>query len=232
VTRKGSVSITNDGLSICGTADNAIWTSSDVLCLEDYHFSGTGEDYVCIDIGTNIGIAALYLAQNEKIKHIYGFEPFEATYRQAENNVKNNPALADKISVYNCGLGKKNEMLSLHYHDELNGQNSTVIDKFVNSGKPRVSVEIKRASEALKPIIEKHQEAIMLKIDCEGAEFDILPDLADAGLLKKIKIIIMEWHFTRPDSLIDLLNTNGFVVFRNNSMDCMQGIIRAVLVKC
>jgi hypothetical protein len=56
-----------------------------------------------------------------------------------------------------------------------------------------------------------------------------LPELAASGVLKKVKVIIMEWHFKNPDCLAKILNDNGFVVFRNNSM-YNQGTIRAVKI--
>jgi hypothetical protein len=45
--------------------------------------------------------------------------------------------------------------------------------------------------------IERHAEdgaEIILKLDCEMAEYELLPALQDAGLDMKIRVLLVEWH--------------------------------------
>jgi FkbM family methyltransferase len=228
---KDGIVIRKENFLVIGKSDNTLWTGDGVFCKEAYHFSGVGEKkFVVFDIGLNIGLTALYLAEKENIAHVYGFEPFPDTFAQAENNLKLNPKLAEKITIYDFGLSDKNEILPIHYNKNLPGAMSTVQDKFSET-ETVVEVAVKKASEIIGPLIEKHNESLMMKIDCEGAEFEILPELASAGLLKKITVIIMEWHFKNPEILVKLLNENGFIVFRNHEIVNYQGIISAVNVK-
>jgi FkbM family methyltransferase len=210
-----------------GNSENAACA---VLQKEEYNFYGLADEkFAVIDIGLNIGLTSLYLSQKKEVTQVYGFEPFKETFRQAEENLKLNPELAKKISIFNFGLGNRNETKTLHYNPEKPGMMSTVVDRFpTDNTETNETIEIRKASEVLLPIIEQHSENIMLKMDCEGAEHYILPDLAVSGVLQKIKIIIMEWHVNNPEFYVRLLRSNGFTVFCTHEIVNYQGIIRAV----
>lgn len=213
-------------LTLCGKSDNTLWTGVDVLCKQDYNFDADS-DFVMIDIGLNIGLTSLYSAQKENIIKIYGFEPFMPTFKQAQQNLKLNPVLAEKIEIFNFGLGDSEKTLDIHYNPQLPGSMSSVSDKFSDCTDVE-KIAIKKASDVIGEIVTKHKENIFLKIDCEGAEKEIVPELDKAGLLKKIKIIIMEWHYENPQYLVDILRRNGFTTFCNHAAINYQGMIRAV----
>ena len=94
---------------------------------------------------------------------------------------------------------------------------STVVDKF-NTGLLE-KVQIRKASEVIENIISKHSEKVFIKMDCEGSEKEIIPELDEAGTLSKITLINMEWHFEYPQHLIDILKKNHFIVtcYRKNN---------------
>ncbi len=69
-------------------------------------------------------------------------------------------------------------------------------------------------------------ENIFLKLDAEGAEFEILPLLDEKGLLKKVNVLIMEYHRESPLLLLDILSNNGFICFKEEQQN--SGIIKAV----
>jgi FkbM family methyltransferase len=57
---------------------------------------------------------------------------------------------------------------------------------------------------------------IVLKIDIEGAEYDVLPDLIQTGAIKYIKNLFGEWHQAKidlpiesHDKLVENLKSNG-----------------------
>ncbi len=64
-----------------------------------------------------------------------------------------------------------------------------------------------------------------LKIDCEGAEYEIIPDLDNAGLLNDADVIIMEWHGKSNQSLIDILVKNIFCIYTHNKFSTIGLII-------
>lgn len=202
-----------------------------MLIRREYCFSTLAADkYIVFDIGLNIGITALYLAQQKDVVKVYGFEPFPETFAQAENNLRLNPMFASKIEIFNYGLSDKESQLPIHYNSTKPGSMSTTIDRFPDADN-LVTVTLKRASTVIAPIIANSNAAVVLKIDCEGSEGAILNDLAANGVLQNVEIIIMEWHFVYPDSLINLLNDNGFIVFCQTEKINELGMIRAVRVR-
>lgn len=221
-----TVRIKGNGLEIKGDSINTFWTGEDVLCKCDYDFYSKDE-FVMIDIGLNIGITTLSMARRREIIKIYGYEPFMPTFKKAQINLEKNPFLSRKIEIFNFGLGNQDKILNINFNHDLPGSMSTVQNRFENYEKIE-RIEIKKASDVLSEIIEKHNENIFLKIDCEGAEDEILTDLDNTGLLKKIKIIIMEWHFKNPQNLIEILRKNNFIVFNETVIASKLGFIRAV----
>lgn len=226
--RDGRAFIEGNNLKLTGDSVNVFWTGEGVLCQKDYNFFSS-DNYIMIDIGVNIGITSLALARQDNIKKIYGYEPFAPTYHQALNNLKQNPELSKKVEVFNYGLGDDNKKLKINYNANLNGSMSSVQNRFAEVDCVE-NIEIKKASEIISPIIEshKHKKKIFIKMDCEGAEGEILRSLLEANILKEIDVIIMEWHFHEPSNLINILKNNSFIIFNEDVVLHELGMIRAV----
>lgn len=221
----GKIKIWNDDLIIEGEADNTLWTAASVFYNDEYHFD-MNEKYVMFDIGFNLGMTSLHKAQEKNCVKIYAFEPFVPTYKLAMHNMELNKKLAKKITAFNYGLGDKDETIDVNYNHDRPGAMSSVKNVFSECDDVE-QIHIKNASKILGPLFAKHKENIFLKIDCEGAEKQILPDLEKSGLIKKVDVIVMEWHFEEPTELVDLLLRNNFIVFRLNSIPYELGMIRA-----
>ncbi len=224
---KGDVLIRHAGLVIGGPTWSTISTCREVLCEQEYAFEGAGE-FVAVDIGMNIGVAALYLAGKESVTHVYGFEPFAPTYRLARENVQRNPALAGKITTFNIGLGDADKTLRIPYHADCPQGMRTVHPKPGTADTATEEVKVVRASTMLESLLARHDEKVLLKIDCEGAEAEILPDLAAAGLLERISVVILEWHFGSGETHLAMLRDHGFVCFPQDRRAKQVGMIYAV----
>ena len=170
-------------------------------------------DAVLIDIGFNRGIASLFFATHPNIKKIYSFEPFKPTYELAEKNMKLNPQLSQKINSYNYGLGGEEANLELPYMNTVTGGMSTTHD--VVKGTKNITKEtviIKDAAKEIGFVIANHKNKnIIIKCDCEGAEFEIFEKLNEEGLVGSIDVVMMEYHFEKPNRLVEILTENGFV---------------------
>lgn len=222
----GQYCVDKGNLHIEGSSFNTLITANDVLYKDEY-FLQSSDNYVMFDIGLNIGMTSLYKAEDKHIKKIYAFEPFKPTFELAVKNLKNNPQLSEKISIFNFGLGNGDKFLEINYNSERPGAMSSVRNVFENCSDVE-KIEIKKASDVLKPLFDQHKEKIFMKIDCEGAEKEIIPDLNSSGLLKRADVVIMEWHFEDPSYLVSILRENGFVVFCNHVKFNELGMIRAV----
>ncbi|HLY28259.1 MAG TPA: hypothetical protein VKQ72_18070, partial [Aggregatilineales bacterium] len=57
-----------------------IGTIKEIFADHVYNFV-IGEPLVVLDIGMNIGVASLFFAANPNVQTVYGYEPFQQTYR-------------------------------------------------------------------------------------------------------------------------------------------------------
>ena len=219
------IRISNKTIIIEGESENTLWTAEAVLCKDEYHFD-MNQKYVMFDIGLNLGITSLHKATDKNCVKIYGYEPFTPTFKLAQNNMSLNPTLSQKISIFNYGLSDKDKELEINYNSDRPGAMSSIKNVFPECDSVE-KIKVKEAAQVLAPLFEKHKEKIFLKIDCEGAEKEILPNLDKLGLLKKTDVIIMEWHFETPEWIEDILKKNGFIIFRNNDVPGSLGMIRA-----
>ena len=117
-----------------------------------------------LDVGMNFGTATLYFANQPNVTRVYSFEPFVPTYEEAVRNMHLNPRLHQKIATHAYGLGFKDERVeALYAARPAAGGMSTVINRFESSDpifkKENAHVEqleLRNASAALKPIVERH----------------------------------------------------------------------------
>jgi FkbM family methyltransferase len=128
-----------------------------------------------------------------------------------------NEDVAKKIEVFPFGLWNKDDVFLQPTFPSSPGT-SIVFPLDIDTESPNVQtekLEVRDASAIFRPIIENNKEGrkILLKIDCEGAEFKILPHLAESGCLAEIDTLIMEFHGNEPEPLVDILRKNGFFVF-------------------
>lgn len=234
-TRRDGI-ITVAGIKVREYPDRVIETINEVILRQDYDFFEGGRSFVMIDVGMNVAISTLLKASSTVYRNVYGFEPLRPTYDIAKSNIDLNPQLSGKIDTFNIGLSDADEELEVLFTlDEIMSTSSEgTFDSCFPKDATREKISVRRASDTLGPIIGKHEgESIFLKIDCEGAEFKILPDLARSGLLKKISVVIVEWHHRDPSELLDLLTANGFFYFVHRiNVQWNVGIIKAIRVGC
>ena len=157
--------------------------------------------FVLYDLGMNRGYASLWFANLPDCRAVYGFELVESTYRFALDNFALNPRLAEKIQAFCVGLGGDNRKIDLLYEEATDGV-ATLLPEFYDrywtaerkQRALRKTVEIRKASEALASLPRcTHGEMRVLKIDVEGAEYEILAELAGAGALD-FDVIVAEAH--------------------------------------
>lgn len=213
---------TKSGINIRYNEDyitTTIYCLFEVFHRQDYQLL-FNDDAILIDIGMNIATTSLYFANKPQIKKVYSFEPFKPTYDMAINNINANPEIKNKITTFNYGLGKEVETIQLPYNPEQSGCMSTSLTPFEHNPvfydgvKCYETVEVKKASECLLSIINKHlnKEKIIVKIDTEGAEFEIFEDLENAKLFQNIDVVMLEYHYNSPKVLEETLMKNDFIV--------------------
>jgi FkbM family methyltransferase len=171
-----------------------------------------------IDIGMNVALASLLFATKPFVEEVHAFEPFEATHKRGIANIELNPELALKITVNNFGLGDNVEGdVALNICDSSDSGGMSTLDR---EGGTLMRIPMRDAATALRPIIDSAKARgleVIVKIDCEGSEFDVFASLARSDLLKEIRGFMVEWHrvFEGRDQeeLVSPLLAGGFIVF-------------------
>lgn len=212
---------TEDGIIF--STNNHLWTFMEIFGLNEYKIPQlfSFDDFVVFDIGMNRAYASLMFANFDNCSKVYGFEIDKFTYQRAVDNIKLNPKLGEKINTYNFGLSDENDVVELYYIEGYDGLNTMIFDfteiqPSLISFKEKINVtevDVKIASEVISEIIESDQitSKKVLKIDTEGAEYKIINDLINSGLINQIDVILGEAHnFSDENFNEDLLNI-GFV---------------------
>ena len=166
-----------------------------------------------IDIGAHVGVVSVYYSKLYPKATIYAFEPvrenFEALLKNlAINNVKN-------VIPINKAVTCDGRDITM-YTSEFSTGACTAIKHEREQFSWNVSTNIK--SVTLNEIFEKYGISIcnLLKIDCEGSEYEIFYDSAK-DTLDKVEYIVGEFHDCkafekkgyRSDELVEFLAKNN-----------------------
>lgn len=148
---------------------------------------------VIIDIGGNIGIVSIYLAKKYPGVKIYAFEPVLENYKNFLKNIKLNNISSDIITLEHKAVTKDGRCINMNINPVNTGGSS--ISDIIGQGYIRQKENSNVTSITLSNIIEKYniENIKLLKIDCEGAEYEILQNI-EPKILNKIELIRGEFH--------------------------------------
>lgn len=222
-----------------GTLSYYINTNEELYILKEIFADGVYNFNFCaptivIDIGQNAAFTSLFFASSDMVYRVYGFEPFKATFDDAQDNIRLNARCRDKIKSFNFGLGATNGTVAAEYCFNYRGSvgiRPISSISWINDLQQEIHIEqiqIRKADEALKDIFDENKQYnIVMKIDCEGAEYDVIKLLDESGLLHKVKALIIEWHQLGPEALITHLNSCGLTTITLNPKSTSTGTIYA-----
>jgi FkbM family methyltransferase len=137
-----------------------------------------------IDIGANSGLFALRIKQLYPSAKILCYEPFPPNFAQLQNTISINKL--ESVTPLQKAVGARPGHAKLFIHKKNMGGHSFYVTETLN--RDYVEVEVIDLPSILG---ELQQEVNLLKIDCEGAEFDILMNLTAADA-RKIRHIVVE----------------------------------------
>lgn len=219
------------GIQIFVESAEELLIINEIFVERDYHF-GSKSEVVVIDIGANIGIASIYFSLLDCVDKIYAFEPVNKTYTQAKYNFELNNQFTKNIDIQNFGLGgyerKENFIFSSDAKGNV-GVRGSLSPSYKEDGDYEVvEVIIKDATKEIENIFSQNiGKKFMMKMDCEGAEYEIFENLYYSGVLNNISIIILEWHDKGAETLEAILIKSGFQYF-SRSLGPISGLICAV----
>lgn len=159
---------------------------------------------IVVDIGAYIGDTAIYFTIKGARK-VYAVEPYPYTYSILCKNIKlNEGILRGRVKAVNCGIGSKCSYVMLGYRIE------DTFTKTIPATNRKIGtkVPINTLESLLKLLDDTEDNEVVLKIDCEGCEYEALLN-TNNKILTKFSEIILEFHGT-PYPLIRKLKEAGF----------------------
>jgi hypothetical protein len=151
------------------------------------------------DVGAHDGDTLDFFLDHNIVYHGWNVWCFEPSPQFISKLIEKSQSFGDKFKIKICpfGIGGKNTQLPLRitecdlcnsFYSDLDGPN---IKKDI---KYEVIGSIVSLSEFMKKFTTSSDE-VVIKLDCEGAEFDILEDLLEnQELLSRISTIYVEFH--------------------------------------
>ncbi|MDR2844483.1 MAG: FkbM family methyltransferase, partial [Puniceicoccales bacterium] len=172
--------------------------------------------------------------KKKNVLKVFAFEPMEPVFKIMQANITANPDVSGKIEIFPYGLGKADAVFEVPFSlsNNVNASCHGLFDSGMK-GTHMEKLEVRDVVKIVGPIIDENRaKKILFKVDCEGSEFDIIPRLAETGILQKIDVIIMEFHGQSPECLLEALQESGFFAFWNwtETTGIPRGMIRAVRV--
>ena len=164
--------------------------------IDDYNFDSINfkDGDVVIDIGGNIGMVSIYLAKKYPFLKIYAFEPVKQNYENFLKNIELNNINKDIIKVFNLAITKDRRDVILTSPFNNSGA-SNIYNNFRGSGNIISNNDISIKSITFDDIFSNNNisKCKLLKIDCEGAEYEILYS-ANVENLKNCEYMRAEFH--------------------------------------
>jgi FkbM family methyltransferase len=163
---------------------------------KDYDFLPV-KDRVVIDIGANIADSSIYFAMSGA-KKVIALEPFPKNFEIAQKNITLN-GFTDKIELLNAGCcgGQSKDMV---LDASANGVGCQTMQSSLGSNIHFYT---------LRELIDKYNidSPAVLKLDCEGCEYDIILSNGKT-VLDKFSHIQVEYHYGFGDLKKHLVDAN------------------------
>jgi FkbM family methyltransferase len=174
---------------------------------KDYDFLPV-KDRVVIDIGANIADSSIYFAMSGA-KKVIALEPFPKNFEIAQKNITLN-GFTDKIELLNAGCcgGQSKDMV---LDASANGVGCQTMQSSLGSNIHFYS---------LRELVDKYNidSPAVLKLDCEGCEYDIILS-NDRTVLGKFSHIQIEYHHGYGDLKKHLIGASFAVSQTNPKVD-------------
>jgi FkbM family methyltransferase len=172
---------------------------------------------VVIDAGANVGFFTLFAKENGATR-VYSIEPDPLPYSFLESNFKHDPS----VTIINKVLSHKNEPVDFNI----------VLANSVGSGMSEHRIKDNNVfsteidSISLHNILNIEPTINLLKLDIEGAEYDVLDSL-DSSYFKNINQFFIEFHKDPKPIFNRLINEGYQVEYRHSNENDIAGFIYA-----
>ena len=196
-------------ININSDADESVF--NEVFLLKDYKIvdhaiKSAGN---IIDIGGHVGMFSIYAKIVNPNARIVAFEPNAENFKELKANLKKNHI--NDVKCKNVAVSGKIGAAILNVSED--SHNHSIV--FEKDSKSTSSVNTTTLEKIATPILNHNPHIDLVKMDCEGSEFDIFEN-TPVDILKKIKTFYIEYHLYKScfnlDNIISKLKMAGFSV--------------------
>jgi len=181
-----------------GPRAGALYPVLEVFAFDEYAYGWELEDEPCVvDVGAHVGAFTLWLAERYPRLRAVCFEPDPDAFVYLERNTAGLAA-----TLHQCAVGAGGGTGTLH-RPIAGGAISTLR----TTAGDEVDVEIVSLEEALAGLAD----VSLLKLDCEGCEYDLVLDTPPAPW-RLVRRVVLEYHAVPgrdPSSLVERLGSLG-----------------------
>jgi FkbM family methyltransferase len=170
-----------------------------VWLIQEYFVPGfeINKNDVVIDVGGHIGLFSIYASQFCTDGKIFCYEPIKENFNLLIENIELNHL--QNVHPFNTAVSKSIDEITIYLNDDEAGHSM-----FLETANYR-----KAKSTTLTKIFSDNNidKCNFLKLDCEGAEYEII-DTTPPKYFDKIDKMIIEYHMadTKPQLLENLKN--------------------------
>ncbi len=164
---------------------------------------------VVVDVGANAGFFAIQLLSKVERARVFAYEPMPANVNALRQTIQQNPRLQESIQLFPVAVtGQPLDSLDLFAEAE---EKSQVVASAFAGFNPNNTQKITVPCVTLTDILlQNNLNAVdLLKVDCEGSEYDILYQTAPE-LIRRIRRIVVEVHDLDGEQN-NLMALNGYV---------------------
>lgn len=184
---------------------------------EVYRFKASSSAPYILDCGANIGLSVIYFKRHYPNARIVAFEPDPAICNSLRNNIMQF-GYGDVV-VENKGLWKEDGVLTFNASGGLGGRIEANVKEEETKIKKIIKIDTVRLRNYLKEKVD------FLKIDIEGAEFEVLKDCAD--LLYNVEHMFLEYHGwpneeQNIDEFLSIIKAAGFRVYIREASESLR----------
>lgn len=158
-----------------------------------------------LDIGAHKGFFALYVRALNTEVPVYCYEPEEANFRALKEHLELNKI--QNVFPKNSAVAKEEGMAILHVSNDSHNHSLVMVPGTVNDRKVN--------AVTLERIVSKLPHVDLVKMDIEGAEFQILENAPDT-VFEKCPAFFLETHqyndSMRASTLKTLFEKKGYTV--------------------
>jgi FkbM family methyltransferase len=159
-----------------------------------------------IDIGAHIGAFSIYCSTKYSPNSTYAYEPFPENYNLMKENIRINNI--KNIKTFQYAITNEEGTKSLFLDNKSNAGHSLI-------KRSRSSINIRTMTLEQIFFLNNISHCDLLKLDCEGSEFEIIKHTSQ-NTLRKVRYLSLEFHEKILDKnihlpiIIDKLKQVGF----------------------